>query len=188
MERKKLLIDFDDVICENVFLKVVNEFLGTSYKISDFKDYDILAAIPEEKKKDFEQKIIDVNFYNNVSLIKGAKTALKKLNDKYDIYVCSSCVLLLFPLASGTHFTNKYNFLIKNLPFLDPKKFIFTSSKDVVTGNVLIDDYFGNLERSSAKTKLLFTAYHNKHFTDEELKNKGIIRVKDWEDVCAKLL
>ena len=85
-------------------------------------------------------------------------------------------------------FTSKFNFLIKNLPFLDPRKFVFTSSKDVVCGDVFIDDYLGNLERSPAKTKLLFTSYHNKHFTDEELKQKNIKRVNGWEEVCKTLL
>ena len=29
---KRLLIDMDDVICENGFIRMINEFLGTNYK------------------------------------------------------------------------------------------------------------------------------------------------------------
>ena len=34
----RLMIDMDDVLVEGGFLYLINEFLGTSYKESDFKD------------------------------------------------------------------------------------------------------------------------------------------------------
>lgn len=188
MDKQKLLIDFDDVICESVLLKEVNNFLGTNYKISQFKDYLIDGIIPKEKQAEFYNKISNINFYNNAKLVKGAKQALEKLNKKYDIYICSSCVMIVSPLLSGPHFTSKFNFLINKLPFLDPKKFIFTSSKDVICGDILIDDYLGNLETSKATTKLLFSSYHNRHFTTDILKQKNIIRVSGWSEICKILL
>ena len=188
MERKKLLIDFDDVICESVLLDEVNKFLGTSYALSDFKDYLIDGVIPKEKQNEFYTRICNINFYDNAKLVDGAKEALRKLNEKYEIYVCSSCVMIVAPLLSGPHFTSKYNFLIKNLPFLDPRKFVFTSSKSIICGDIFIDDYLGNLDNSTASKKLLFTSYHNKHFSDEKLKEKNIIRVSNWNEICKLLL
>ena len=35
--KKILLLDVDDVICFNVFLSAINEFLGTNYEIDYFK-------------------------------------------------------------------------------------------------------------------------------------------------------
>ncbi|MBQ3047853.1 MAG: hypothetical protein IJD48_02440 [Clostridia bacterium] len=187
MEKKKLIIDFDDTICQSVFLKKVNEFLGTNYSIDDFKDYLIDEIIPESQKKKFYNSFFDVDPYEDLDLIDGAKKALKKLNEVYDIYICSAGVMLLNPQNSGKLFASKYNYLLKRLPFLDPKKFIFTSSKELIKGDVIIDDYFHNL-RSDIKTKLLFTSYHNKDFTDEELKKRGVERVNSWEEICKKLL
>lgn len=38
------------------------------------------------------------------------------------------------------------------------------------------------------KTKLLFSTYHNKHFTDEELASKGVKRVDFWQEICEILI
>lgn len=52
--KKKILLDIDEVFCFSGYLKLVNEFLGTNYKIDDFEDYYIdEVAIPTEKKKPF---------------------------------------------------------------------------------------------------------------------------------------
>ena len=36
--------------------------------------------------------------------------------------------------------------------------------------------------------KILYTAYHNKSISDEELKKLGIIRAKDWLDIKRILI
>ena len=130
-QKKILLVDFDDTICQSVFLKKVNDFLGTDYKIEQFKEYLIDSIVPEDRRKEFFASFFETDPYEKLPLIDGAKEALKKLSKKYDIYVCSSCVMLNSPKSSARLFSSKYEYLIKNLPFLDPKKFIFTSSNGV---------------------------------------------------------
>ena len=39
MNRKRLMIDMDDVICNNGFLYMINKFLGSNYTYDDFKDF-----------------------------------------------------------------------------------------------------------------------------------------------------
>ena len=56
-----------------------------------------------------------------------------------------------------------------------------------VKGDVIIDDYFSNLKGDIPK-KFLFDSYHNKEKTEEELKERGVQRVKDWQEVCDILL
>ncbi len=187
VKRKRVLIDFDDVICDGVLLNKINEFLKTNYKISDFKDYVIDSIVPDNKKQQFYTWVCNEDFYKDAKLIPNSKRVIKRLCEKYDVYICSSCIMLCSPLTSGPLFASKYNFLLKNFPFIDPKRFVFTSSKDIVSGDIFIDDYFHNL-RSKIKTKFLFTSYHNQNFTDEELKKRGVVRVKDWLDIEQKLL
>ena len=50
----------------------------------------------------------------------------------------------------------------------------------------LIDDRISNLE--GARTKLLFTAYHNKNISNTDLSQDGIIRVNNWYDIENILL
>lgn len=186
-EKKKLLVDFDDTICNSVTLPKVNKFLGTNYTLDDFDDYFIDNLIPKDRLNEYFEFYFKEDPYENLPLITGAREALEKLNEKYDVYICSSCILYKSPQSSAKLFASKFNYLVKNLPFLDPAKFIFTSSKDICCGDILIDDFFHNF-RCNISTKLLFESYHNKKITDEELKERGVTRVKNWQDVCEKLL
>lgn len=187
MTKKKLLVDFDDTICQSVFLKKVNEFLGTDYKLENFTDYFIDEVVPKEKRQDYFNEFLKTNPYEGVGLINGAKEALKKLSKYYDIYVCSACVMPINPVGSAKLFGFKYDYILKELPFLDPSKFVFTSSKDIICGDVFIDDYLHNLN-GNIPTKLLFTTYHNKHFTEEELCKRGVTRVESWKEICQILI
>ena len=64
MDKKRLLIDFDDVICEDVMIKKVNKFLGSNLTINDFTDYLIDSVIPEDKKDEFYSTLADIHYYD----------------------------------------------------------------------------------------------------------------------------
>ena len=129
MEKKKLLLDCDEVICFSGFLEAVNEFMGTNYVIDDFTDYYIdEAVIPPERMDEFNKFINGRNMYENTHVLPGAIEAIKKLSELYDIYICSSCVNPFDIKGSGRMFADKYNFLIENLSFIKPGNFIFTSA------------------------------------------------------------
>ena len=160
-QKKILLVDFDDTICQSVFLKKVNDFLGTDYKIKQFKEYLIDSIVPEDRRKEFFDSFFESDPYEKLPLIDGAKDALKKLSEKYDIYVCSSCVMLNSPKSSARLFSSKYEYLIKKLPFLDPKKFIFTSSK---TWGITLNsgDTAGVLQRDSGWKQIVTNDFNGK--------------------------
>ena len=88
---------------------------------------------------------------------------------------------------SAKLFADKYNFLIRELPFLNPEDIIFTNSKNIFKADVQIDDRLPNLQ-GEVKTKLLFDAYHNRTITDEELQIQGVKRVKSWKEIEDILL
>lgn len=186
--KPKILIDIDEVICQSTFLDEINSFLGTNYELDFFTEYyidDILGT--DENKELFYKKIKDVDLYKNARIYEGAVDVLKELSEKYEIYICSACVMFCMPEDSGIYFKHKYDFLIKNFPFLNPDNFIFTSAKNIFKADIQIDDRLKNLQ-GEVETKLLFTAYHNKTITSEELKDKNIIRVNDWNDIKFILL
>ena len=66
MERKKLLIDVDEVICNSGFLPLVNEFKNTNYKIDDFTDYylDDYVLSSEKEKQEFYKYYLEKNSYD----------------------------------------------------------------------------------------------------------------------------
>ncbi len=183
MVRKKILLDVDEVICSSGFLSAVNEFLGTNYEIDDFTDYYIdRKAIPKEKIEEFKEFVNNRNLYENTYILPGATEVIKRLNEVYDIYICSACVNGLNVEGSGKIFMDKYNFLIKNFSFLNPEYFIFTNTKNLFKADIQIDDRLSNLD-DEIEIKILFPSYHNKNVTDEELKQKGVLRAGyDWRN------
>ena len=189
MERKKILLDVDEVICFPAFLPLINEFLHTDYKIDDFKSYYLEEeAIPKERFAEFIEFIKNRNLYENVTLIPNAKKVIQKLCMIYDIYICSSCINPFAKEASGKLFSYKYDFLLANLPFLKPENYVFTNAKFLLQADIQIDDYLPNLEQNKSSLKILFPSYHNKDIPDEELKEKHILRAgynwqNGWENV-----
>lgn len=183
MAKKKLLLDVDEVICSSGFLSAVNDFLGTNYEIDDFSDYYIdKEAIPKKQIEKFKDFVNNRNLYENTYILPGAIEIIKKLNEVYDIYICSACVNDLNVEGSGKIFMDKYNFLIKNFSFLNPEHFIFTNTKNLFKADIQIDDRLSNFD-NEIKTKILFPSYHNKNISDEELKQKGVIRAGyDWKN------
>lgn len=182
-KRKDILLDVDEVICFPGFLQAINDFMGTSYVIDDFKDYYIdEVAIPKDRFNEFNNFISKRNLYENAHILPNAIEVIALLNDLYNIYICLSCINPFNINESGRLFKDKYDFLRRILPFINPENYIFTSSKHLFRADIQIDDRLQNLN-SDIKTKILFPSYHNKNITDEELNKKGILRAGyDWRD------
>ena len=188
MNRKKILLDVDEVICFSGILDAVNEFLGTDYEIDEFTDYHVdEIAIPEDLFDEFNKFLALRNNYENPTILPDAIKTIELLSKHYDIYICSSCINPLDHLGSAGIFKNKFLFLMEYLPFINPENYIFTSSKELIRGDIIIDDRLSNLD-SDIETKILFPSYHNKDISSEELDKKGIIRAgyewrNGWKEV-----
>ena len=112
MAKKKLLLDIDEVVCFCGILQAVNDFMGTNYVIDDFTDYYIdEVAIPKEYFNDFNEFLSHRNLYEVPDLLPKAIETLQRLNEHFDIYVCSSCLNPLDLENSGRIFQDKFNFL-----------------------------------------------------------------------------
>ena len=185
---KKILIDIDDTIVEGGYLDVLNEYLGTNYTYNDVEDYFVESLLPEGMLDDYLDYFYkSVNVYNYVKIKENAIEVIKKLNEKYEIFICSAYIDKRVPDKCGVITHNKHNFLMENLPFLEPKNFIFTSRKDLVECDIKIDDKVSNL-KGTGKLKLLVDGYHNQKFTEKQLRELGIKRVENWDEIEQILL
>lgn len=180
---KKLVIDIDEVICENGFLNLANKYLNKDYKITDFKDYIIDPIVGDIKEQEsFIQYVLKENIYENVNHIDGAYKTIKKLNEIYDVYICSAFVMHNNTVDSGIMLKQKYDWLLKEFSFLNPNNYIFTNNKKIIKCDIQIDDKVSNFS-NDCNLKLLFSAYHNLNIKDSELKEKNILRVNSWEEI-----
>lgn len=188
MPKKSILLDVDEVICFAGYLDAANKFMNTNYKIEDINTYYIEdAIIPKDKLEEYNEFISNINFYENPYILPDAIGVIKKLNEYYDIYICSACVMHINIKDSGKQFKDKYDFLIKALPFLNAENFIFTNAKHLIKADIQIDDKLSNLE-GDISIKILFPSYHNKNISKEELDKKNIIKAgNDWKTAWIEI-
>ncbi len=185
---KKIMIDLDETICSPSYLKAVNKYLNTNYKYEDIKTYFVEDIIEEDKKQDFLDYFYrNVNVYDEAMILPDALGVIERLSHFYEIYIVSAFVDKRRIKESGIMAKYKYEWILKNMPFIDPKKIVLTGSKDIIMCDIKIDDKVSNL-KGYGKTKLLMDQLHNQKYSFEELTNLNIKRVYDWQQVESILL
>lgn len=185
---KKIMIDLDETICSPSYLKEVNKYLNTNYKYEDIKTYFVEDIIEEDKKQDFLDYFYqNVNVYDDAMILPDAIGVIEKLSHFYEIYIVSAFVDKRRIKESSIMAKYKYEWILKNMPFIDPKKIVLTGSKDIIMCDIKIDDKVGNL-KGYGETKLLMDQLHNQKYSFEELTNLNVKRVYDWQQVEAILL
>lgn len=181
----RIMIDMDEVLITDTLLGIMSDFTGQDFNLDDARGY-YLQDLLEDKKDDFFEYFKGVNMYEKAKLLDDVFEVVKMLNDKYEVYICTAYVWPEMVKESGNVLKHKYDFLYETLPFIHPNQYIFASNKEIIDCDVKIDDKLQNLK--GAKLKLLYTAYHNKDVSDEELKKENIIRVDNWLDIKRILL
>lgn len=181
--KKRLMVDMDDVLTSGTFQKQIEDYIGMKI---DFKEtgYYLQNALKDRKDEFFQKG--PLNMYQDAPLLPNVYEVLEKCNEKYELYIVSAYDITDAPYQIGNHLKFKMEYLLKKLPFLQVSQIIFCNKKSLIDFDIIIDDSLKNLE--SGKMKLLFSSYHNMEFTDEELKEQGIIRVNNWREIQQLLL
>ena len=189
MYKKSIMIDMDEVIVIGRFSEFLVEFLGEvdfNQLHSQYRQ-DLIKGREEEFKQIYQYK----NLYKNdngdyIEPLPNCVEVMQDLNKKYDVYIVTTYIWKENVIDASTNLKNKFEYLHYWLPFIDTNNFIFMTDKTKIRYDIGIDDRLSNLE--NCDKKLLFTEFRNKKLTDEELEEKGIIRVNNWLDVKKELL
>ena len=185
---KKIMIDLDETICSPSYLKEVNKYLNTDHKYEDIKTYFVEDIIEEDKKQEFLDYFYkNINVYDEATVLPDAIGVIERLSHFYDIYIVSAFVDKRRIQESSIMAKYKYEWILKNMPFIDPKKIVLTGSKDIIMCDIKIDDKVSNL-KGYGETKLLIDQLHNQKYSFEELEKLKIKRVYDWQQVASILL
>lgn len=181
---KTIMVDMDNVITDTTFFSILEKYIGKKLDFNNMGYYiqDILG----DKKEDFFNKFKYMNIYKNAILLPDCYEILKELNKNYKIYICTDYIWKEIVSYAGLNLKNKYDYLYEKLDFINPRNYIFTADKSIINTDIKIDDKLENLK--NAKIKLLFTAYHNKKISNEELNQNNIIRTNNWKEIGDLLL
>jgi 5'(3')-deoxyribonucleotidase len=175
MPNKRLIVDMDDVLADatgqfiNFYerqfgVRVPREFLNHKEEGQGFPDnHEAIKSYVYQK-----------DFFRTMSVNQNAHDVMRKLNEKYEVFIVSSA--MEFPNS----LVEKLEWLNEHFPFLHWKQFVFCGRKSIVHGDYMIDDLPHNLETFNGE-KLLFSAPHNLQFNHFK-------RVSDWNNVGELLL
>ncbi len=182
---KTIFIDIDDVVCTNHIVPVLAKYTNKLLKEEDFAEVLVEKVIFPNKKdrKKFDDFYVSLDSYQFSKLKPHAFDVLKRLCKKHNVFLLSSCCHYENKLAYGRQFFDKWQFILKKLPFFPPENIVFAHNKNLFFGDAIVNDRLYNLTKSKCKQKILFTAFNNKNIDEKELKKSGIKRAKNWLDL-----
>jgi 5'-nucleotidase len=174
--KKTLLLDMDDVTVDQslTWVQRIYEITGTWYDREEWKEWRVANILPPDiVHLIFEEINKEPGFFRNLPAKEGAIEGIQKLSRYYDI---------VFITASEHYaYVDKYLWIEENLNFLPKPNLILTHRKDLVLGDIFVDDGPHNLLKSPAKMKIVFDHPWNRHLTQFQ-------RVYQWDDLLDLLL
>lgn len=124
-----ILADFDQRVTDLHFAKT-----GSLEVVSD---WDHVFTDGTNQREYWSQP----GFLRNLDLIEGSKAGLQAIMDLgHDVYILSS-------VGHAHGYSEKFHWLQEHFPNIKHRNMIFTRSKELVRGDVLIDDYHENVSK-----------------------------------------
>lgn len=173
MKQLTILVDMDDTIEDllGAWLSFLNNKYGTNVKRDDVREWDISKAFPTLERKQVYEPLTINEFWGTIKPIEGAYDTLKNLmEDGHSIYIVTASAYETLPAKMELT-------LFRNFPFIKWSNVIITSNKQMVKGDVLIDDGVHNHEGGDY-ISILMNAPHNVSFQKD-----GVIRVHSWNEI-----
>ena len=174
-----ILVDMDDVLEQLVkgWVEYVNEKFGTDARPEDVRSWDMSRAFPSLSRDQVYSATKDDALWDRVLPMPGAADGLKYLTEKgHEIFIVTAT-------EYQTLRAKMDRVLFRYFPFLDWDHVIISSRKQMIAGDILIDDGPHNLT-GDRKYKLLFSAGHNAGFDESTV---GAVRVNSWKEVCEQV-
>lgn len=168
----------DDVLNNLVgsWVAELNNIHKLNVRKEDIVEWDFDQFFPSLTKEEMFAPLYKDIFWANLDAIPDSKYYLRKLiEDGHIVYI-----------VTATFYQNikiKMEWLLKNFPFIKENQVIVTSHKQLIKGDVLIDDAPHNLIDGDYK-KILFEAPHNVQFNETSI---GAIRAKSWDQVYKEI-
>lgn len=175
MKKLTILVDMDDTIenlCET-WVAFLNETHGTTVHTDDIRDWDMTKAFPTIEKSQVYDPLFNENMWKRVTPLPGAVEYLKRLIDD------GHKVVIVTASHQNTVAMKLNNVLFRYFPYLATKDVIVTSQKQLVCGDVMIDDAPHNLEGGNYYG-ILVTASHNRAY---DATANGFVRADTWEEI-----
>lgn len=170
---KTIAIDMDGVMAD-VYAQLFKNHhadFGTSLTLEEVTGKEESIAFPNCRKHVFSE-----GFFRHAPVIADSQEVVKKLNNRYQVYIVSAA--MEFPQS----LVEKQAWLNEHFPFIQWQQMVFCGSKKIIKCDIMIDDHFRNLDDCDGRT-FLYSQPHNK------LADCGRHhRVESWKEIEKLLL
>ena len=177
MKRLTVLVDVDDTIESllSAWVERLNRSFGAEVVPEEVTEWDISKSFPTLTREQVYSPLLCDDFWYSVMPINGASDALQQL------VADGHRVLIVTTSAYQTLRTKMDVVLFGYFPFLSWDDVVITSHKQLIKGDVLVDDGVHNLE-GGEYMKVLMDAPHNRSYDAEA---NDMVRVKNWEEAYS---
>lgn len=175
MKRLTVLVDMDDTIEDLLgsWVAFLNKTHGTNVEPNDVSGWDVSKFFPTLTKPQVFAPLYDDDLWRTVKPIDSAADVLQQLiADGHTVYIVTSSLYETLPVKMT-------EVLFKYFPFLKWDDVIITKHKQLIRGDVLVDDGVHNLEGGDY-LKILMDAPHNRTYNATD---GGMHRVTDWNEI-----
>lgn len=164
----KLFVDMDNTLCDfnSGFIKTYKKLYGENLDIDPYS-YDLLETwegTPEEKDDVYTSIFCHKGFWLGLEIYPQAAEIMKKLNQEYDLYICSKPTNKNKMICTS----EKLLWIERYLPFIHvTDQVIFIANKSLLgdseENRILIDDYQKHLKDWDG-TRIKYWQPYNKDF------------------------
>lgn len=170
-----ILVDMDDTIeyLLEAWVKLLNERYSRNVDWKQIKEWNTLKAFPGLTRKDVYGVLDEVDFWKTVRPREGARESIEHfISEGHKVYIVTS--------SSYKSLYGKMEYcLFRYFPFITWDDVIITSHKQMIKGDILIDDGVHNHENGDY-ISILVDAGYNRDYDD---KANNMIRVHNWDEI-----
>lgn len=176
MKSLTILVDADDT-CENLtdcWVKLLNEKYHLQVSVKDVTDWDLRFAFPMLTQDQIYNVLYEDELWKMIEPIKDSQMYLQKWrNQGHTIYMVTAHNYQTCKIKAER---------LIELFQIDWDHIIVTRNKQMIKGDILIDDGFHNLIFGDYY-KIMFTRNHNRKLTN--LDKFDIHRADTWSEIDA---
>lgn len=169
-----ILVDLDDVIDDLLpaWVDVLNELFNTSVDYRTITDWHMQKAFPFATDEQIYESLKEVELWKKIKPVYGAQEYLQKLEqDGFTVKICTA--------SAPECYAMKYEYFLKKyFAFISWKDIIAAHDKQLIKGNILLDDNINNLLGGDYQG-ILFTRSYNEQYDADKY---GLIRVYSWAE------
>lgn len=174
-----IVCDVDDVVCnlQEVVVNLFNERHGSSYKVNDFTEYDVMNILPTQDGIAITDMYGEPGLYSKVRPMPGAQESLQKLiNMGHKVYLVTAAI----PKTYG----EKVEFIKRYFPFINEENIVCMKHKWMFNADVMIEDNLQTLLAKPHYHRVLLDRPWNQCNKDYVYDIK---RCYNWDDILTAI-